>query len=365
MLFATHAYAQVDTRAAIRVAQSAALSGLQAEVGIAFNEGAKAAFEEANRAGGVHGRKIEFVSADDGYDAQKAVENTRRFLGDGAGPLVLFGYTGTPATSAVIPLLDEANIVLFAPITGSDGLQAKGHPNIFFLRGTYSDEIRKIIQHLATIGLTRVAVFYQDDGFGKGGLAIAKQLMESLKLPAPLEVPYDPRSDDLQPAAKKITEAAPQAVIHLASARFSGKLLNALGLRTQAIFNYGVSIISAPDLIREAGSRAHGFVIAQRVPNPLGVTSVATSFRRDMQAQGLDSTRLTYPAMEGYLAAKVLIHALRDAGPAPTRASVRAALGRIKDYEMGPMHLSYAGGQNRGARFVDLALVRSDLTMVR
>lgn len=364
-LLAVRGHAQSTSPSVIRVAQSAALTGLQAEVGLAFNEGAKAAFEQVNGAGGVHGRKIEFVSADDGYDAQKTVENTRRFLADSGGPLVLFGYTGTPMTSAVIPVLDEANIVLFAPISGSDGLQSKGHPNIFFLRGTYSDEIKKIVQHFVTIGLRKVAVFYQDDGFGKGGLGIAKELMASHKLPPPLEVPYDPKSDDLLPAAKMITDGAPQAVIHIASARFSGKLLNALGDRRNFLSHYGVSIISVPDLIREAGARAHAFVIAQRVPNPDGVTSIATAFRRDMSALWKDKARLSYPAMEGYVAARVLIHALQLAGPQPTRAGMRAVFERIGEYDLGPMWVSYGPKKQRGAKFVDLAMVRSDQSMVR
>lgn len=355
----------------LRVAQSAALSGPQAEVGIAFNTGAKAAFAAANGAGGVHGRQIEFVSLDDGYDPNRAVQNTRQFLSDGEAPVALFGYTGTGSTKAVAPLAREAGAVLFAPISGSDALQTDSQPQVFFVRGTYSDEIRKILQHLTTIGSHGLGVFYQNDGFGQGALALVKEYASQHKLPQPAAVAYDPQSPDIRAAAKALQEARIQAVLHLSSAQYSAQLIKELDLAGVAgngrLYHYGVSIISARNLVREAGKSAHGFVIANRVPDPAGPTGIASEFRRAMQAIGSNGKEdlTSAAAMEGYISARLLVKAMHNAGPKIDRAALRNALEGLGRQEIGPFTLTYGPGKHRGSSFVDLVMVRGDLTVAR
>lgn len=353
-----------------RIAQSAALSGPQAEVGLAFNAGASAAFEAANAAGGIHGRLIEFVSADDGYDANKAVQNTTQFLAGGEELLALFGYTGTASTKAVMPLTKTAGVVLFAPISGSDALQTDNQSHVFFVRGTYSDEITKILLHLTTIGCQRIGVFYQDDGFGQGALALVKEYASQHKLPAPRPVPYNPQSPDIPAAAKALQDGQIQAVVHLSSAQYSGKLLKELDLSVASrgrSYHYGVSIINAKDLMREAGKAANGFVIAKRVPDPGGATPIAADFRRAMQALRSNSKDdlSSAAAMEGYMAARLLIKAMQNAGPKIDRAALRTAVEGLGRQEIGPFTLAYGPGKHRGSPFVDLVMVRGDLTFAR
>jgi branched-chain amino acid transport system substrate-binding protein len=355
----------------LRVAQSAALSGPQAEVGIAFNTGAKAAFAAVNAAGGVHGRLIDFVSLDDGYDPNRAVQNTRQFLSEGEAPVALFGYTGTGSTKAVAPLAKEAGAVLFAPISGSDALQADSQPHVFFVRGTYSDEIGRILQHLTTIGLRSLGVFYQNDGFGQGALALVKDYASRHKLPQPTAVAYDPQSPDIRAAAKALQEGRIQAVLHLSSAQYSARLLKELDLAGVAgngrLYHYGVSIISARNLVSDAGRSAHGFVIAKRVPDPAGPTPIASDFRRAMQAIGSNGKDdlASAAAMEGYLSARLLVKALQNAGPKIDRSALRNALEGLGRQEIGPFTLTYGPGKHRGSPFVDLVMVRGDLTVAR
>ena len=356
----------------LRIVQSAALSGPQAELGLAFSVGAKAAFAAANAAGGIHGKLIDFVSADDGYDANKAVQNTAQFLSGSEAPLALFGYTGTACTKAVMPLAKAAGVVLFSPVSSNDILQSENQPQVFFVRGTHSDEITKILTHLSTIGSQRIGVFYSNDDFGQGKLALVKELASQQKLPVPKAVPCDPLSPDIPAAAKALKEGSLQAVIHLTSSQYSGRLLkelNGSGLAVQSrLHHYGISSISAADLVREANKSAHGFVIAKRTPNPSGSTAIASDFRLAMRALrpgSKDDLSSSGSAMEGYIAARLLIKAMENAGPKIDRAALRKAAEGLGRQEIGPFTLTYGPGKHRGSSFVDLAMVRDDLTIAR
>jgi len=365
--------AKAGTPSRLRIVQSAALSGPQAEVGLAFNIGAKAAFAAANAAGGIHGRLIEFISADDGYDANKAVQNTTQLLSGSETPLALFGYTGTACTKAVMPLAKTAGVVLFAPVSSNDILQSENQSQAFFVRGTHSDEITKIIKHLTSIGSQRIGVFYPNDDFGQGKLALIKEFSSQYRLPTPIAVPCDPQSPDIPAAAKALQQDGQlQAVLHLTSSQYSGRLLKELngsgGAGQSRLHHYGISSISAAGLVLEAKGAAHGFVIAKRVPSPSGSTAIAADFRRAMQAlrpSSKDEFSSSSSAMEGYIAARLLIKAMEHAGLKIDRAALRKAAEGLGHQEFGPFTLTYGPGRHRGSSFVDLAMVRDDGTIAR
>ncbi|MDP9109079.1 MAG: ABC transporter substrate-binding protein, partial [Pseudomonadota bacterium] len=86
----------------ILLGQSAAFSGPAAQLGIQMHAGAKAYFDQLNAQGGVHGRKIEIVTADDKYEANLAAANTKKLIED-TGVFALFGYVGTPTSNAALP----------------------------------------------------------------------------------------------------------------------------------------------------------------------------------------------------------------------------------------------------------------------
>ncbi len=355
----------------LRIAQSASLSGPQSDAGLGFSKGAKAAFAAVNAAGGVHGRLIEFVSEDDGDDVNRTLRNTEQFLAMGEGTLALIGYTGTASTKAAIPLAKAAGVVMFAPITGSDDLQAEFHPHVFFVRGTHSDEILKILQHLTTIGSQRIGVLHPADSLGQRKMALVMDFASRHQLPVPKSVAYDTRSPDMTVAAKALREGQVQTVLHLTSSQYSGQLLKALdGVHepgAAALNHYGVSNINATDLVRVAGKAAHGFVIAKRVPNPAGTSTIVAEFRSAMQAQPSASKAdvASAAALEGYIAARLLIKALWNAGPRVDRAALRNALEALGRQEMGTFAVAYGPGKHRGSSFVDLAMVRDDMTVAR
>ncbi len=169
----------------LKICQSTALTGPLGDLGSAMHQGAKAAFAAANARGGVLGRKIELVTLDDGYDIPRALTNVDKFLAD-PDCFALFNCMGTPMVGAMMPKVLESGLPFFAPFTGAQLSRIAGARNVFNIRASYADEADKAVQHLATIGIRRIAVVYQNNAFGKEVFDSARQAIAEAKLPAAL-----------------------------------------------------------------------------------------------------------------------------------------------------------------------------------
>ena len=163
--------------------QSAAFSGLAEGLGTDMRHGITAAFLEANRAGGVHGRLIELRSLDDSYEPEAAIANTLRLI-EQEQVFALIGAVGTPTSRSATPVARSHGVPYVAPFTGAAFLRdAETLGNVINLRASYNQETEKMVAELTGVGIERIAVMYQDDSFGQAGyqgalLALGRRGME-------------------------------------------------------------------------------------------------------------------------------------------------------------------------------------------
>lgn len=157
------------TDAEIRVGQFAAQTGPAAELCKRMQVGMLAQFNAVNAAGGISGRTIRLISRDDGYEPAKAIAAVKALIEEDK-VFALVGSVGTPTNLAAVPAINAAGIPLIGPFTGAQGLREPLNRNLFHVRASYFDETERIVQHLTTLGLTKIAVFYQNDSYGKAGL---------------------------------------------------------------------------------------------------------------------------------------------------------------------------------------------------
>lgn len=209
---AAHAGDEGVTPTEIRLGASQVLSGPLGPQTLQYGEGARLMFDAVNAAGGVHGRKISFTTLDDGFDPKRAVENTRKLIGE-QKVFMLFNSSGTAQTAAVLPLLKESGTILFGPVTGASSMREGVNPHLFHVRASYANETERIFSQLKQIGVTRVAFFYQDDGLGKTLLGEVKKASAALNLPLAAEIKVDPAAPDFAAAAAATAQVNPQAVI--------------------------------------------------------------------------------------------------------------------------------------------------------
>jgi len=176
MLLATSAAADPGvTATAIVIGQSAVFSGPASELGTEMRDGALAYFKVVNEAGGVNGRKIELRSLDDGYQPERAALNTRTLIGDGV--FLLFGYVGTPTSNAAKPIFTAAKVPFVGAFTGAESLRNPLNRYIFNVRASYFDETEQIVAQMVGQTLSKIAVFYQNDDYGKAGLTGVERAM--------------------------------------------------------------------------------------------------------------------------------------------------------------------------------------------
>src|SRR5574343_587831 len=212
-LAALAAHAQT---APIRLGQSLPLSGPLAELGAEYRDGMLAYFNALNAKGGIHGRRIELVTLDAGYVVERSVENAKKLL-DQEDVLAFLGMFGSANYGALLPLINERAIPSLAPYTGSDDLRAQKSPTTFWLRASYGDETEKIIDQLTTLGINKIAVFYQDDAFGKSGLAGVEKALEKRKLKVLASASFDKATNDVRTAEKTISATDHQGVVMIST----------------------------------------------------------------------------------------------------------------------------------------------------
>ena len=344
------------TNTSIRFGMSSPLSGPTGAYGRQMKEGIEACFAKVNAAGGVHGRKLELVALDDGYETEPAVANARRLVQQDK-VFALMGFYGSSPTAAVLPVLDATGVPLIGTISGAEALRKPVNRHMFHLRASYGDETAAIVKNLTTVGITRVAVFYQDDGFGQAGLKGVKEALAKHKL-EPVAMASVPRNSvEVAQAVAAIAKANPQAVVMVTLYRPSAEFIKQMRAAGSAPFFVALSPVGTDQLIAELGPQhTRGVQVSQVIPYPWGdKVEVVREFKRAL-ATHAKSSNVSYYGLEGCINAKLVVAALERAGPNPSREKLVAAL-RSGPFDLDGYRVHFPAGSNSGSNYVEISVI--------
>lgn len=348
--------AQSDTR--LVLGQSAPFTGPAAQLGIQFNRGAKLYFEQVNAQGGINRRLVELVHADDGYEPDRCAENTRKLIAD--DPIALFGYIGTPTSVAALPLATAAKLPFFGPFTGAMALRQPFNRYAFHLRASYNDETALIVKQLTTLGLQRIAVFYQNDAYGKAGLDGVTLALGKINMKPVALATVERNSVDVAPAIKTLLAASPDAIVQISAYKSCAAFIRAARTAGYGGTFYNVSFVGTQALADELGKVGAGVAVTQVVPSPYNsARPIAREFVEAVKKAGGDY-QANFSSMEGYLAAKVITDGLRRAGAKPTRESLVTALESLSNQSYGEFSVSFSPTDHVASRFVELSMLTGD-----
>jgi ABC-type branched-subunit amino acid transport system substrate-binding protein len=215
-----------------------------------------------------------------------------------------------------------------------------------------------MVQQLATLGMDRVAVMYQDDGFGKAGLAGVEAALARRGLKLAASAGYERNTDQVEAAAQAIKAVDAQAVIMIAinkpAAAFV-KRYRELGGGAQL---YSISVVDPAEIVKIAGLKnAHGLGISQVVPYPYRPLLPVVREYQQLLKKHAPGAEVNYTSFEEFLGAKVLVEALRRAGPAPTRAKVVKALESLQGFDLGGVSVGYSPTSRVGSRYVEVTVI--------
>lgn len=319
---------------AILFGQAAALEGPSSALGQRMRQGIVAAFTEINAKGGIHGRKLQLISRDDGYDPDRSVRQTLRLIEDDK-VFALIGAVGTPTAIATIPITSTRNIPFIGPFSGAEFLRDLELPNVVNIRASYGAEAEAWIKHLTEDRhFTRIGIFYQDDSFGRDGLLGVKRALARRGLELAAEGTFERNTRAVAAALRVIKRAEPEAIVMVGTygpcAEFI-KLAHRGGFYPAFV---NISFVGANALAEELGPDGEGVIVSQVVPFPWDRSLKLVA---DYQAaqQAFDPTVTPdFVSLEGYIAGRLAAAALEKAGPKPTRASLLRTINDIGRFDI-------------------------------
>lgn len=356
--------ARAQEGSTIKLCQSTTLTGPLGELGQAIHQGAKIGFATINARGGIGGRTIELETRDDGYDVKRALANVTDFLAD-RQTFALFNCFGTPLVEAMLPQVIAVGVPFFAPLTGSEFPQARTARNFFTVRAGYNDEAAKTIQHLATLGIRRIGIAYQNNPFGEQVIAAAQAAMTQYGVTATATVAVEPSGADAASAAAKLVDSQPTAVLVGLAGQSAVDFIKALRAKRRGLPLSALSVMSTPAMLKAIGSDAAGLSFSQVVP-PVNNRTVPV-VRDFLQAwkEGGATVEPSNLALEGYINARVFAEVLNRAGRNPTRGAFIDAAWKMRHYDLGGFEVGFTQPGRNASSFVELVMIGKEGRIVR
>jgi ABC-type branched-subunit amino acid transport system substrate-binding protein len=351
------------TSNSILIGQSAAFTGPASELGTEMRAGAMAYFQWINAQGGVNGRKIELRSLDDGYEADRAAGNTKKLIEDGV--FLLFGYVGTPTSNASKPIFTAAKVPFVGPFTGAESLRNPLNRYIFNIRASYYDETDKLVGQLVGQTLDRIAVFYQNDDYGKAGLAGVERAMAKRSMKILAMGTVERNTTEVATAVKSICKDDPQGVVMISAYKSCAAFIKearAAGCNPQFM---NVSFVGSKALAHEAGTAGRGVGVSQVVPFPWNLSAKVVKDYQQLLEASTGKQNYSFTSLEGFIAAKVLVEGLRRTGNDLTREKFVNAMEQIRDYDVGGFTVSFSPTDHSGSKFVELTVISRDERFLR
>ena len=338
--------------------QSAAFSGPAEELGKNMRLGIEAAFAEANRNGGVHGRRLDLVSLDDSYEPEAAVTNTQQLI-DSDGVFGLIGEVGTPTSRSATPVAAAAQVPFIAPFTGAAFLRDPAWRNIINLRSSYNQETEEIVDRLITDqGVGRIAVMFQDDSFGRAGYRGVLQALERRDM-EPVAIGLYPRNTTaVRTALLDLRQGDPEAVVLVGAYTPVAALIAWARYLGEDWTFVTISFVGSNALAEELGPAGDGVFVTQVVPFPTDDSlPVVSSYLNALSAHEPGALP-GFVSLEGYLAGRLAVVGLERCGRDLTRTCFLSEILLGDPVDIDGFELSFGTDDNQGSDAVFLTVIR-------
>jgi ABC-type branched-subunit amino acid transport system substrate-binding protein len=330
----------------IRFGISAPFSGAAKELGRQMKVGIETAFNQVNDAGGIYGRQLRLIAADDGYDPARTAETmTQLYEKDQVFGIV--GNVGTPTAMVAAPYALAHRMLFFGAFTGA-GVLRRDPPDryVFNYRASYAEETDAVVRYLVKIRRLRpeqIAVFAQQDSYGDAGFEGVAKAMRALRSGQEgpiLRLGYKRNTVDVDEAVAQLLKqrAAIKAVVMVATYRAAAKFIEKTRAANPTMIYTNVSFVGSTALAEELmllGPRyATGVIVTQVVPAVDGYSSVILNYKSALSTY-FPGEAPDYVSLEGYVMANVLIEALKRTGPQLDTERLVEGLESLRDFDMG------------------------------
>jgi branched-chain amino acid transport system substrate-binding protein len=345
---------------AIMFGQAAVLEGPASALGTGMRAGIGAAFDEANKKGGVHGRQLKLISVDDGYEPDKSIAATKKLI-DEDKVFALVGPVGTPTSAAAQPIATAAKVPFIGAFTGAGFLRNPKLENVINVRASYDAETEAWVRHLTDdLKIKKIAIFYQDDAFGRAGLSGFKKAMDKRGMEIAAEGTFERNTVAVKSALLTLKRAEPEAVVMVGPYKPCAEFIE---LARKTDFNpvfVNISFVGAVALAKELGPDGNGVVVSQVVPFPWDTSlKVVGDYQAAIKARD-PQLQPEFVSLEGYLVGRLVIAALEKAGPDVTREGLLKAIKDTGSFDLGGLAMTFGPDDNEGLDKVFMTVIQPD-----
>lgn len=347
------------TDKAIKIGQWGPQTGPAAAWG-AVARGTDLYFKLINDEGGIHGRKIEYYLRDDAYNPAKTKAIGKEFINQ-IGVFAVVGGVGTAPGMAVRDDLSQNQVVWVSPSTGNKHWSRPFQKYIFAVYPLYVDEAYLLTQFAAEkLGKKKIAVFYQNDDYGKDGLEGVEKYMKEKGMELAARVSVEVPDTDLSSHALKLKESGADAVIMYLLPKHAAIILGEaakIGFAPQWISSSTLS--DAPLMYEVTKGLWKGVIVASFGELPDSNHPLMVKYRQAWQKYAPKERWGTF-YYAGIIWAEPLVEGLKRAGRNLTTEGLISALETLKDWKgIGPP-LTYTSNDHLGAKSIKIAKVKDD-----
>ena len=339
--------------------QVAALTGPAQDLGQGMRQGILAAFDDANRHGGISGRTLELKSVDDGYEPEKTVAATKQILDDDK-VFAMIGAVGTPTSKASQPIATGAKVPFIGPFTGAEFLRNPYNRYVVNVRASYFEETEAWIEHLTKdLGITRIAILYQDDAFGLAGLEGVQRALAKRNMALVASGSFKRNTTAVKAALLDIMKGNPEAVVTVGPYKPVAEFIKlAHQVKMNPVF-VAISFVGSDSLAQELGNDGAGVIISQVVPFPSDASlPVVAAYQKVLTADQANA-KPGFVSLEGYLVGRLVVEALKRVDGAPTREKLLDAIYGAP-FDLGGVTLKYGPTGNQGSDQVFFTILQAD-----
>jgi ABC-type branched-subunit amino acid transport system substrate-binding protein len=314
-----------------------------------LRDGADAYFKFVNDAGGIHGRKVEWLVENDSYNPQQTIAVAKKLV-DRDGVFAIVSTLGTATNLAALPYLIQRNVPVVSPSGGSPLLTDPKDPHVFGLTPTgQKNGVAMVNYAIDAFKAKRVAIFFQNDPFGKDPRDGAVETLEKNGMKTVAEASYIPSDVDVSAQAIALRDSDPDVVLICAITKQGALLLKEaekLGWKPKFI---AMNTLGDPITRELAGSALDGTVIAlftavNTMPNPLVIQA------NDILKKYHPNTEPGYWAYLGYAGAMLFVEGAKIAGPDLTRDKLLKSIETLKNFQTGVLPpLTFSAERHGGA----------------
>jgi ABC-type branched-subunit amino acid transport system substrate-binding protein len=259
-----------------------------------------------------------------------------------------------------MPFVDKHHVPFLSPFTGADPMRVF-NKYVYNMRGSYAEELEKIVDHFAPLGVKRFSIVYYDDVVGRENFTAVERALKKRNLAVVSIAAFKDRAKpDIEAGVQSIAKGEPDVVILTTLYKATGDFVRAAqkaGLGFQMASN---SFPGASPLAKDLGKEGAGFIVATVVPPPAKRSLQIVQEYQVAIEKHLGRKDYSFTSLESYIAAKATVEAIRRAGPKLTREGFMQALDGMKSYDAGGYFIGFSPTNHNGSSFVELTVLGHD-----